>query len=84
MDSPDCDPTALRAERDALLNDDVNAWLARISRGTSVEDYQNSLSWRVTKPLRLARNLQLRVRRDGLVSAMSQATAAAQRRWSRR
>ena len=84
MDTNDQDVISIRAERDALLNADVESWLNRIAKVASAEEYQNSLSWRVTRPLRLARTFQLRAKRDGLPSAVSQAAVVVKQRIARR
>ena len=76
---------AVRAERDALLDQDVTTWLEEaVGRSASIADFQNSLSWRVTKPLRLFRSYQLRVARDGFISANAQAASVVRARVSKR
>jgi len=52
----------LRGRLDALLNNEVELWLALEPRfGASAGDYESTLSWRVTRPLRLLRTFQLSV-----------------------
>lgn len=75
----------VRAERDALLNHDVDVWLETvIERSVSVADFQRSLSWRITKPLRLLRGYQIRVTRDGFLSTNAQAFDLLRKRLIRR
>ena len=71
----------VEAERDALLNSDVAEWLEAVGqRGASVLDFQNSVSWRITRPLRLVRSYQLRASRDGWGSATAQAALLMRKR----
>lgn len=84
MDS-DSRLAAAEAERDALLENDVRSWLAVALKQSALQaDYQNSLSWRITQPLRLVRSYQLRLRQDGFASANAQAVAVLKKRLRRR
>ncbi|MWV50580.1 hypothetical protein GRS96_15005 [Rathayibacter sp. VKM Ac-2803] len=76
----------LRAERDALLNDPLDAWLKHMHVGGVVASapFEQTLSWRVTKPLRAVRLFQIRATQLGLRGAMGHTARYAQRRFGRR
>ena len=85
MDSSvdDSEADRLRAEVDLLLNNDVAAWLKVVRAKSAVaSDYENSLSWRITRPLRLARSFQVKVREDGVRSAVGQAATRVRQKLS--
>lgn len=59
----------LQAELDAYRNGVVDRWLdVTLSEGRIAREYENSLSWRVTRPLRLARRGFSAVRTMGPVA----------------
>ncbi len=63
------DIAQLRSELDAYRNGAVDRWLElAVSEGRIVRDYENSLSWRITRPLRLARRGFTAVRTIGPVA----------------
>ncbi len=72
---------ALRADVDAMLTHDVSEWL-EMQRGLRVgfADYESTVSWRVTKPLRLIRTFQYAAKEHGLSSALRLAGAVLTRR----
>lgn len=76
----------LRAERDALLNDPLDAWLKHMHVGGVVASapFEQTLSWRVTKPLRAVRLFQIRASQLGLRGAVGHSVRYAQRRFGRR
>lgn len=60
----------LRAELDALLNQELTEWVRKAHHDAGqLRDFEQSLSWRVTKPLRQIRRIQVGVREVGLRSA---------------
>ncbi|QHC67244.1 hypothetical protein Q0F99_01175 [Rathayibacter oskolensis] len=76
----------LRAERDALLNDPLDAWLKHMHVGGVVASapFEQTLSWRVTKPLRAVRLFQIRASQLGLRGAVGHTARYAARRFGRR
>ena len=74
----------LRAERDALLEHDVSVWLDRLrEEGSSIRDFESSISYRVTAPIRWSGILVRKVRSDGLGEAVGLAVAAVKKRAGR-
>ena len=75
----------LRAERDALLERDVQAWLvwAR-DEAPAYRQFETSISWRVTKPIRWVGTFVRKVRSDGFASAVGLAFAVVKQRISHR
>lgn len=58
---------ALRAQLDAARNESLDAWLRVMHHsGVAARDYERTLSWRVTRPLRVARRIQIAVREVGV------------------
>lgn len=74
----------LRAERDALLEQDVDTWLDRMrNEGLSYRQFQSSISYRITAPIRLAGMFVRKVRSDGIGEAIGLAVAAVKKRTTR-
>jgi hypothetical protein len=74
----------LRAERDALLEHDVATWLDRMrSEGSSYREFESSISYRITAPIRWAGILVRTVRSDGLREAAGLTIAAVKKRAGR-
>lgn len=74
----------LRAERDALLEHDVSTWLDRVrTEGAGYRDFENSISYRITTPIRWAGIFVRKVRSDGLGDALGLAFAAVKKRAGR-
>ena len=74
----------LRAERDALLEHDVATWLDRVrTEGSSYRQFESSLSYRVTAPIRWAGILVRSARRDGVGETVGLAIAAVKKRAGR-
>jgi hypothetical protein len=74
----------LRAERDALLEHDVDRWLDRLrTEGSSYRAFEASISYRVTAPIRLTGAFLRRVRSDGVRDALGLAVATVRKRASR-
>ncbi|PPF13553.1 hypothetical protein C5C36_01095 [Rathayibacter sp. AY1G1] len=73
----------LRERLDELLNDPLDEWAANMSFGGSpfVADFESTLSWKVTRPLRAARTFQIRVGQLGLPGAVRHTVRYAQRRF---
>lgn len=77
----------LRARLDELLNDPLDEWAANMHFGGGahyVADFESTLSWRVTRPLRAARTFQIRVGQLGLPGAVQHSIRYAQRRFGGR
>jgi hypothetical protein len=74
----------LRAERDALLEHDVSVWLDRVrAEGSSVREFESSISYRITAPIRWGGIFVRKVRNDGLGDAVGLAVAAVKKRAGR-
>lgn len=74
----------LRARVNADLNDTVTDWLVSVvAYATVVPDVHNTVSWRVTRPLRLVRTFQLKVSQVGLRPAVGIVASRARRRLAR-
>jgi hypothetical protein len=74
----------LRAERDALLQHDVTTWLDRVrAEGSSYREFESSISYRITAPIRWGGIFVRRVRSDGLGDAVALALAALRKRLRR-
>jgi hypothetical protein len=64
-----------------MLNQEVSEWLAmERTLGAGVGDYESTVSWKVTKPLRLVRRFQYSVRDIGFASTLRLVVAFAARR----
>ncbi|MWV73435.1 hypothetical protein [Rathayibacter rathayi] len=75
----------LRAQVDALLNDPFDEWVERIQvGGVTASGFERTLSWRITKPLRLVRTFQIRVDQLGLPGAIRHSARFVKRRLSGR
>ncbi|SMH33352.1 hypothetical protein SAMN06295885_0849 [Rathayibacter oskolensis] len=76
----------LRARLDELLNDPLDEWAANMHFGGAhfVADFESTLSWKVTRPLRAARTFQIRVGQLGLPGAVRHSIRYAQRRFGGR
>lgn len=70
MNPPTADPVPspdLAAELAALQNEKVEQWVRLIRFGGTIPlAVERSLSWRLTRPVRLAQTAMLVLRRDGL------------------
>jgi hypothetical protein len=85
MPAPADDLIALRAERDALLEQDVTAWLVWAKdEAPSYRKFETSLSWRITKPVRWAGMFSRKVKSDGLGEALALSLAFVKKRIVRR
>lgn len=74
----------LRAERDALLQHDVDRWLDRLrTEGATYRAFESSISYRVTAPIRWSGIFVRKARSDGLGDAVGLAFAAVRKRVSR-
>lgn len=76
----------LRERLDLLLNDPLDIWAANMHSGgvRYVADFESTLSWRVTRPLRAARTFQIRVGQLGFPGAVGHAVRYARRRFAGR
>ncbi|PPF33876.1 hypothetical protein C5C10_10150 [Rathayibacter sp. AY1A3] len=84
-ESPDEELARLRAQVDSLLNDPFDEWVERIQvGGVTASGFERTLSWRVTKPLRLVRTFQIRVEQLGLSGAVGHSARFVKRRLSGR
>ena len=72
----DQDISALQKERDSLLEKDVDAWLDWAkTEAHGYRQFENSISWRVTKPIRWGGDFLRKARNEGVGTAVSAATA---------
>lgn len=79
------DLDTLRGERDALLNNDVERWLTRtLSEAATYSDFENSISYRITQPIRWGGIFVRKVRSDGLGEAVALGVSSVQRRIKQR
>ncbi|KZX22010.1 hypothetical protein EV639_10182 [Rathayibacter tanaceti] len=76
----------LRDRLDSLLNDPLDQWAANMHFGGVhyVADFESTLSWKVTRPLRAARTFQIRVGQLGLPGAVRHSIRYAKRRFGGR
>jgi hypothetical protein len=71
----------LQAQLDGIANTAASRWLKAVQYETvMIRDIQNSISWKVTRPLRRIRRLQLRVARIGVRRASQIGVARVRRR----
>lgn len=72
----------LRAELDAQSNASIASWLEVVGVESRIlGDMQNSVSWKVTKPLRLVRKVQIKVAEVGVARTSQLAVADLKRRY---
>ena len=75
----------LQRELDARSNEDVRTWLKVVGEETRMlASMTNTLSWRITRPLRLARTVQIKMKEIGLVRTSQLAVADLRRRYAGR
>lgn len=82
--SDDESAAELRTRLDALLNDPLDAWVENMHFGGSAAEFEKTLSWRITKPLRAARTFQIRVGQLGLAGAVAHSGRFLRRRLARK
>ena len=64
---PTDDPAVLRARLDEVQNQKVEEWVRLVRYSSTVPiAVERSLSWRLTRPVRLAQTAALVYRRDGV------------------
>jgi hypothetical protein len=72
----------LRQELDSRANADIVSWLRVVDdESRMLRDMQQTLSWRITKPLRLARKVQKKAAEVGVVEVSQLAVADLRRRF---
>lgn len=72
----------LRAQLDARANIEVASWLTIVAdESRALRDIQQTLSWRITKPLRLVRKVQKKTTEVGVVAVSQLAVADLRRRF---
>jgi hypothetical protein len=75
----------LQRELDDRSNEDVRTWLKVVGEETRMLARMTStLSWRITRPLRLARTVQIKMKEIGLVRTSQLAVADLRRRYAGR
>ncbi|NQX11128.1 hypothetical protein HQQ80_05780 [Microbacteriaceae bacterium VKM Ac-2855] len=74
----------LQARLDTLLNDPLDSWVENMYVGGSAAEFESTVSWRITKPLRAVRTFQMRVSQLGLGTAIAHSARYAKRRLGRR
>jgi hypothetical protein len=71
----------LRRTNDALANQSLNTWLVVVSdEARALSQVYSTLSWRITKPLRLARQVQIKVKEVGVTETAAVVGAGVKRR----
>jgi hypothetical protein len=70
----------LQREVDELSTVALTRWLVAAHHQTSEAEFAQTLSWRVTKPLRTARTVQLKVAEVGVVQTARVVVATVQKR----
>lgn len=79
----ECD--RLRTELDARANESIGSWLEVVgTESRTLGQMHNTISWRVTKPLRFVRKVQLKVSEVGIAKVSQLAVADFQRRFKGR
>lgn len=72
----------LQSELDMRANESIGSWLNVVSTESRIlGEMQKTLSWRVTKPLRLIRKVQVKVSELGLARFSQLAVADLRRRF---
>lgn len=62
----------LQRANDALMNDSLSSWLVVVSdEARALAQIHATLSWRITRPLRLARQVQIKAKEVGLQETAS-------------
>lgn len=76
----------LQARLDELLNDPLDEWLKHMHVGgvVAAAPYEQTLSWKVTRPLRAVRLFQIRASQLGLQGAVGHTARYVVRRVGRR
>jgi hypothetical protein len=75
----------LQAANDALMNESLNTWLAVVGdESRTLAEVYSTLSWRITRPLRLVRQVQRKVADVGAAETTSLVTARVKQRLGRR
>lgn len=70
----DQDFVKLQQERDALLEKDVDSWLDWVkTEAHGYRQFENSISWRVTKPIRWGGDFLRKARNEGVGTAIGAA-----------
>lgn len=70
----DQDLSTLQKERDALLEKDVDTWLEWVkTEAHGYRQFENSISWRVTKPIRWGGDFIRKARSEGVGVAVGTA-----------
>lgn len=71
----------LRRTNDALANQSLNTWLVVVSdEARALSQVYSTLSWRITKPLRMARQVQVKVKEVGVSETAAVVSASVRRR----
>lgn len=75
----------LQATNDALLNQSLNAWLTVVGdEARALAQVYSTLSWRITRPLRVVRQVQLKVSEVGPSETSALVAARLKQRLGRR
>jgi hypothetical protein len=75
----------LQAQLDAQSNQNLDKWLQVVSdEARALGEIHNTLSWRITRPLRVVRKVQVKVAQVGVARASELAVADLKRRYQGR
>jgi len=75
----------LRRSNDALMNQSLNTWLVVVSdEARALSQVYSTVSWRITRPLRVARTVQTKVREVGVTETAAVVAATVKRRLATR
>lgn len=75
----------LKAANDALMNESLNSWLTVVGDESRIlGEVYSTLSWRITRPLRLVRQVQRKVAEVGAAETTSLVAARVKQRLGRR
>jgi hypothetical protein len=80
LDEAEAEIARLRRVNDALMNESLNTWLTVVGdEARALAEVYSTVSWRVTRPLRLARQVQRKAAEIGVSETASVVVARLRR-----